>query len=155
MEEFELYDDVAKLDQLVAKFDYIRDFTKLKCLDNILQYECDEMENKVLVFYYHPLTLNELRKKYPNAYIISREVPEDERFQIIEKFKKDPKEKVLIASIMMKYSFTLTECKAKFSMKKWSGIFMSNKRRISYWFTEEVYIIIGFNNFNYNIHSKP
>ena len=151
MEEFELYDDVAKLDQLVAKFDYTRDFTKLKCLDNILQYECDEMENKVLVFYYHPLTLNELRKKYSNAYIISREVPEDERFQIIEKFKKDPKEKVLIASIMIaNTSFTLTECKAEiFYERQWSGIIHEQAKgrihRIGS--TEEVrYYNLCFNN---------
>lgn len=151
MKKFELDDDLAKLDQLVAKFDYQKHFSKLPCLDKIIEYECNEMENKILVFYYHPVTLEELKKKYPHAYVISADVPESERFEIIEKFKKDKDQKVMIASIMIaNTSFTLTECKAEvFYERQWSGIIHEQAKgrihRIGS--TEEVrYYTMCFNN---------
>ncbi|MCF0126204.1 MAG: DEAD/DEAH box helicase family protein [Clostridia bacterium] len=124
MIEHDLFFEYQELLNLLSKFDYDRDFTKLQCLDNILDYECREMENKVLVFYYHPITLEALKQRYPDAAVISSDIPNDERLKIVNEFKKDPEKKVLIASIMIaNTSFTLTECKAEvFYERQWSGI---------------------------------
>lgn len=110
-------------------FDYLKHFNKIKALENILEYECEEMGNKVIVFYYHPLTMEKLKKIYQNAFILSSDIEESERFKIVEDFKKSS-EKVLIASIMIaNTSFTLTECKAAiFYERYWSGIIYEQAR---------------------------
>lgn len=113
----------------LKKFDYKKHFRKLDALAKILEYECDEMDNKVIVFYVHPKTLEHLRKEYPNAYVISAEESNDERFKIVEDFRSS-KEKVLIASVnIANTSFTLTECKAAvFYERPWSGLVYEQAR---------------------------
>lgn len=150
MAKFELYDDLLKLQDIVTRFDYGRDFSKIACLNNIIEYECKEMGNKILVFYYHPKTLEELKKLYPDAAIISRETPDSERLKIVEQFKHDDN-KIMIASIMIaNTSFTLTECKAEvFYERQWSGIVheQAKGRIYRYGTTTEVrYYNMCFNN---------
>jgi superfamily II DNA or RNA helicase len=110
---FENFD--PKLQKLIKNFNYEKDFYKLKILDDIIQDECYEKDHKVIIFYYHPKTLQCLQEhfKHEKTYTVSSEVPKDERLPIIEKFKKDTKSKILFASILIaNSSFTLVECKA-------------------------------------------
>jgi SNF2 family DNA or RNA helicase len=122
----------SRLMSLVTNFNYQKEVTKLDALDAIIEDECIENDNKVIVFYYHPATLLELKKKYPTAFVISREIDKRDRFQVIEDFKKS-KEKVIIMSIvLMNTSFTLTECKAAIYFERtWNGIdYEQSKGRI-------------------------
>lgn len=120
---------VLELEKSLKEFNYKKDFTKLSALNNILEYECNEMENKVLVFYYHPKTLEILKELYPKAFYISAEQSDNDRFQVINNFKSS-KEKILFASILIaNTSFTLTECKAEiFYERCWSGIIYEQAR---------------------------
>lgn len=113
----------------LAKFDYKKHFTKLDALANIIDYECNELGNKILVFYFHPKTLDILRELYPKAYSISAQQTDEERFDTISKFKRSS-EKVLFASILIaNTSFTLTECKAEvFYERCWSGVVYEQAR---------------------------
>lgn len=122
-------DKVSKLEALLSKFDYKTDFTKLDALNNIVNYECNEMGNKILVFYYHPKTLGVLKEVFPKAFCVSADQSDEERFATINAFKKS-KEKILLASILIaNTSFTLTECKAEvFYERCWSGIVYEQAR---------------------------
>lgn len=121
---------IKAFEDALKKFSYKKHYKKLEALDDILDYEVKEMENKVLVFYYHPKTLEYLKERYPDAMILSSDIEESERFKIVEEFRKDEKCKVLIASIMIaNTSFTLTECKAAvFYERYWSGIIYEQAR---------------------------
>lgn len=120
---------LAALEKALDKFSYSKHFSKLQALDSIIDYECKELGNKVLVFYYHPKTLEVLRRIYPKAFVLSADMPEAERFELINKFRTSS-EKMLIASILIaNTSFTLTECKAEvFYERCWSGIVYEQAR---------------------------
>lgn len=114
----------------LSKFDYKKHFSKLHALDNIIEYECKEMGNKIIIFYYHPKTLEYLKDKFgTDADYLATEVDDSERFKLVEEFKKSEK-KILVASIMIaNTSFTLTECKAAvFYERYWSGIIYEQAR---------------------------
>jgi superfamily II DNA or RNA helicase len=117
----------AEVDAFVAAvedFTYNTSFRKLAALKNIIEYECHEMGNKVLVFYNHPATMEILKDQFaPDCAVLSAKLKDDERFKVVENFKKS-KKKILIASInIANTSFTLTECKAAiFYERTWSGI---------------------------------
>lgn len=121
---------IKAFEDALQKFSYKNHYAKLNALDNILEYETKEMENKVLVFYYHPKTLEYLKECYPEAMTLSSDIDENERFKIVEDFRKNEKCKILIASIMIaNTSFTLTECKAAiFYERYWSGIIYEQAR---------------------------
>ena len=42
----------------VNKFNYQKDFNKISALEKITDYECGELGNKVIIFYFHPATLD-------------------------------------------------------------------------------------------------
>lgn len=121
---------IKSFEDALKKFSYKKHYRKLEALDEILDYEIKEMDNKVLVFYYHPKTLEYLKERYPDAMVLSSDIEENERFKIVENFKKDKDCKILIASIMIaNTSFTLTECKAAiFYERYWSGIIYEQAR---------------------------
>ena len=102
-----------KLVDMVSKFDYKKDFDKLKVLDSIIQEECIELGNKVIVFYLHPTTMEQLKLHFgDSAHYLTSDIEMSGRFNIVEDFKKS-KNKILIASILISNSsFTLTECSA-------------------------------------------
>lgn len=120
---------VDRFVKAVKNFNYLRDFSKLDALDDIIEYECTEMGNKIIVFYYHPKTMESLKKKYTDAFVLSTDVPPESRLDLIEDFKKSDS-KILIASIMVaNTSFTLNECKAAvFYEKYWSGLIYEQAR---------------------------
>jgi SNF2 family DNA or RNA helicase len=139
----------VKLQKAIMGFNYAKNFKKLEALDAIVEDECVEKENKIIIFYYHPYTLLELQKQYPKAFVLSRNVLKEDRFKVIDDFKKS-KEKILIASILIaNTSFTLTECKAEvFYERPWDYITYEQARGRIYRVgqTEEV----RYYNFCYN-----
>lgn len=108
---FDMFD--AKLQANLKKFNFNKHFEKLKALDLIIEEECKEKDNKIIVFYYHPLTLECLKNYYKKGFhVLSADIPKDERFEVIESFKKS-KDKILFASILIaNSSITLNEAKA-------------------------------------------
>lgn len=97
----------------VKKFNYQKDFAKLQALDSIIQDECTELGNKIIVFYLHPATMEQLKIHFGNkAHYLTSDIEMSDRFNIVEDFKKS-KNKILVASILISNSsFTLTECAA-------------------------------------------
>jgi len=102
-----------KLQAKIKNFNFGKDFTKLEAMDNVIQEECIENNNKIIIAYYHPLTLQELQKYIKTGFdVLSAETPKEDRLKIIENFKKNSN-KMLLASInIANSSFTLTEAKA-------------------------------------------
>jgi SNF2 family DNA or RNA helicase len=128
---FENFD--SNLQKLIKNFNYEKDFNKLKILDDIIQDECVEKDHKIMIFYYHPRTLECLKSHYKDYYAVSSDIPKNDRLQIIEDFKKDKNSKIIFASILIaNTSFTLTECKAAvFYERTWSFIdYEQSKGRI-------------------------
>jgi SNF2 family DNA or RNA helicase len=115
----------AVLQKAILNFNYEKHFEKLKALDAIVEDECDENDNKIIIFYYHPKTLEALEKHFSHikTYSLSSSVDKQNRMPLIEEFKKSDA-KILLASIMIaNTSFTLTECKAAvFYERPWDGI---------------------------------
>jgi superfamily II DNA or RNA helicase len=109
----------AALQKRIHSFNYEKDFSKLHALDAIIEEETVENDNKVIVFYYHPLTLECLKKHFQKNYdFVSAEQTKEERFAIIEGFKKN-RNKILLASILiMNTSITLLEAKASIFYEK-------------------------------------
>lgn len=114
------------LQSLIKSFDYEKDFRKLQVLDDIVQDECYEKDHKIIIFYYHPRTLECLKNHFKNEklYVISADVPKENRLPIAEDFKKDKNSKILLASVnIANSSFTINECKAAIYFERtWSLI---------------------------------
>jgi superfamily II DNA or RNA helicase len=126
------------LQNMIKKFNFEKDFNKLKILDDIVTDECDEKDHKIIIFYYHPKTLESLKNHfksslYNTVYVVSSDIPKEDRLPVIEQFKKDKDAKILLASVLIaNTSFTLTECKAAVYFERtWSYIdFEQSKGRI-------------------------
>ena len=119
---FDKFDPI--LQQNVKNFNFERDFEKLKLLDAIIEEECVEKDNKIIISYYHPITLECLKQHLKfDFHVISADVAKEDRFPLIADFKKS-KNKILLASInIANSSFTLTECKAAvFFERTWAYI---------------------------------
>jgi SNF2 family DNA or RNA helicase len=108
-----------KLQQLIKSFNYEKHFKKLNALDAIIEEETVENNNKIIIFYYHPITLESLKNHLKKGYdFVSAQQTKEERFAIIENFKKN-KNKILLASILiMNTSITLLEAKASVFYEK-------------------------------------
>lgn len=132
---------LAQFETYINDFNYAKDFAKLEMLDAIIKDECEESENKIIVFFFHPLTGKLLKEIYPNESFLTSDMPDEKRFPVIENFRTS-KNKVLFASInIANTSFTLTECKAAVYFERtWSYIDYDQSRgRIHrYGQTEEV-----------------
>jgi SNF2 family DNA or RNA helicase len=114
------------LQKLINNFNFNRHHRKVQALDAVLMDHCDELGQKVIVYYFHPKTLESLKvhlKKY-KPYIISSEVKKEDRLGIAESFKKDADSKVILLSVgAASTSITLTEAKAIIWFETgWDGI---------------------------------
>ena len=117
--KFELFPEDLKQD--ILKFDYNLHSNKIKLVDEIIEERTDECEQKGIIWYFHPQTLEAIKERYKkyNPEIISADVPKDERVPLVKAFLKDPKRKLLIASInVMNTSLTCTECKYEVYLEK-------------------------------------
>lgn len=103
-----------KLQDLINSFNYEKDFTKLQALDAIVEEECNERKKKIIIFYFHPITLECLKNHFKKGYhVISAEIPIDQRFDLVKKFEKS-QDYILLASInVLNSSITITEAKAE------------------------------------------
>lgn len=102
------------LQKKVKSFKYENDFRKLDVVDALIEDHVDERDQKGIIWYIHPKTVESLAEKYKkyNPCVITSDLEEKERFAKIEKFKKDKSSKLLIASIyLLNTSVTLIECK--------------------------------------------
>lgn len=114
------------LQDMITKFDFQHDHSKLSMLDQILDDRCGELDQKVIVFYYHPKTKDELEVHlqgwWPRS--VSAELSRQERMDQVEAFKIDAKSKVLLCSIKCaSTSITVVEAKAiVFFETGWDGI---------------------------------
>jgi superfamily II DNA or RNA helicase len=111
----------SRLQKLIESFNYQKDFNKLNMLDTVLKEKVDEDKERGIIFYYHPKTMEELEMRYLkyNPVVISTDVPMNERFALIENFKKNDKNKIIIASIpIMNTSLSIIECSWVFFIEK-------------------------------------
>ena len=108
--QFENFPDALK--KLIDSFDYVKDNDKVALMDEILTERVDEECERGIVWCAHPATvaiLAEHYKKY-NPVVVTSET--EDKFGEVDKFKKDPKRKLLITSIfVLNSSVTLTEAK--------------------------------------------
>lgn len=103
------------LQKNIVKFNYEKSFTKLRVLDDILSTHCDDLDEAVIVWYYHPLSKDALVKHLAarHPFVVSSELSKEERQQTIDAFKQQTKSKVIIMSIVSaSTSITLIEAKA-------------------------------------------
>lgn len=117
--KFENFPEDLKQD--ILKFDWNKHSAKAEIVDDIVEERSGECGEKGIIWYFHPQTkdaLVERYKKYSPA-VISADVPMDDRVSIINQFLKDPKQKLIIASInVMNTSVTLIECKYEVYVEK-------------------------------------
>ena len=109
------------LKQDILKFDWNKHSTKAELVDDIVEERSGEEGEKGIIWYFHPQTKDALVERYKkyNPTVISADVPMDDRVNIINKFLKDPKQKLIIASInVMNTSVTLIECKYEIYVEK-------------------------------------
>ena len=109
------------LKQDILKFDWNKHSTKAELVDDIVEERSGEEGEKGIIWYFHPQTKDSLVERYKkyNPTVISADVPMDDRVNIINKFLKDPKQKLIIASInVMNTSVTLIECKYEIYVEK-------------------------------------
>lgn len=86
---------------------------KLKALDDIIS---DHPDEKILVWAIHPSTIKMICKRYPklNPIGITGETEQDERFNLVEQFKKNDNNRLLVANITcLNTSVTILECKVQ------------------------------------------
>jgi SNF2 family DNA or RNA helicase len=124
----------SALQKQIKAFNYSKDFSKLRILEDIVQDECHEKDHKIIIFYYHPRTLECLKQHFSKEkfYAVSADIKKEDRLPIIEEFKKDKDARIIFLSILIAgTSFTLTEAKAAvFWERCWSSIdFLQSKGR--------------------------
>lgn len=108
---FEKFPDDLKKN--ILKFDWNKHATKAEVVDEIIDERTGENNEKGIIWYFHPETKDSLVERYKKykPTVLSADVPMNERTEVINKFLKDPKQKLIIASInVMNTSVTLTEC---------------------------------------------
>jgi len=113
------------LQDKISKFDFARDHAKVRLLGDVLSDRCDELDQKIMVYYYHPATMLSLRdtfKKYTPA-VVEASLSRQERMDVVDDFRTS-KSKVLFLSIKCAAtSITLTEAKSiVFFETGWDGI---------------------------------
>ena len=117
--KFEQFPEDLKQD--ILKFDWNKHSAKAEIVDDIVEERSGECGEKGIIWYFHPQTKDALVDRYKkyNPAVISADVPMDDRVGIINKFLKDPKQKLIIASInVMNTSVTLIECKYEVYVEK-------------------------------------
>lgn len=117
--KFENFPEDLKQD--ILKFDWNKHSAKAEIVDDIVEERSGECGEKGIIWYFHPQTKDALVERYKkyNPAVISADVPMDDRVGIINNFLKDPKQKLIIASInVMNTSVTLIECKYEVYVEK-------------------------------------
>ena len=109
----------SSLQELIKEYDYNKDCTKLKALDDIVNYRLEELDDPApgIIWTYHPATAKALAKRYEKyrPVLIQANLDKDERFAAIKALEEDVKQgdtkRLIIASLMvMNSSLTVTYC---------------------------------------------
>jgi superfamily II DNA or RNA helicase len=91
-----------ELREMIFKFKYERDFSKLMALDDVLTEECDEFGNKLLIYYIHPKTMESVydhyRKRY-DVHLIKAGMTYEERDDELRRFRQSKPGSIMIASM--------------------------------------------------------
>lgn len=101
------------IQKLINKFDFNKHHGKLEICDSLLDQYINEEKQKVVIFDFHPLTIDLLAERYVkhNPFIIHGGTDDDERDSIIEKFKHSKNCNLLIASFrVLATAINLVEC---------------------------------------------
>lgn len=110
-----------ELQNLISKYSYEKDNTKLEMIDSIVADKSGELGQKGIIWYYHPETekaLTEHFKKYKPC-VINNAVPRNDRIPLVKKFLSDSDSKLIIASInILNTSVTMIECKYEIYAEK-------------------------------------
>ena len=102
------------LQNLINKYSYEKDNTKLEMIDAIVEDKSGELNQKGIIWYYHPETEQALTKHFKKykPYVVNNAVPRNDRIPLVKKFLSDPDSKLIIASInILNTSVTMVECK--------------------------------------------
>ena len=93
----------ADLKKKIEKFKYARHFSKLSALDSIIEEECDELDEKVLIFYIHPRTMESLVEHYDKRkpFVIKAGMSNEERFAMVDAFREHEGKGIMIASMLI------------------------------------------------------
>lgn len=98
--------------EMCESYNYSEKFAKLNIVDDIIEDE-DEDGHRGIIWYMHPKTLEELKKRYAKYKPICMEAScKDDKVRqaLVDEFKKNSEHKILIASItLMNTSLTVTE----------------------------------------------
>jgi len=148
-----------KLQQKIQNFNFEKQFRKLDALDAIIEEECVEKDNKIIISYHHPKTLECLKDHLKKGFhVLSADVPMADRFQVIENFKKSNEKIILVSINIGNTSFTLVECKATvFFERTWTYIIYEQLRGRNYRIGQEDevrYYNMVFNNSIDNLQLK-
>ena len=104
----------AELQKLVTKFDGVKDSAKMVATNEIVKERTDENGERGILWYFHPVTKDNLLKKFAKykPIVIEAGLTPEERSARIKEFKENPEHKLIIGSInIMNTSITLIECK--------------------------------------------
>lgn len=148
-----------KVKALCGEYDYAKHFAKLEVVDDILEEEF-ESDRRGIIWYIHPKTLDALKERYAklNPICITADCGDAERDALIEKFKKDKKHKILIASInIMNTSVTVNEATFAVYLENtysYENYFQSMGRIYRIGQKEEVHIWHTYYKGTTNIYSK-
>ncbi len=113
------YESNKELYKLIKGFNFKKDHGKLEILDNMITKLIGNTKEKLIIWDYHPLSLDNLYNMYSTKYnslLLHGEargkMDKDEYFNlIINKFKNDKDIQILFASfLVLKQAVTLTEC---------------------------------------------
>jgi SNF2 family DNA or RNA helicase len=104
----------SSLQKMIDKFDYAKSFNKLRVLDDIIETHCDEQDEKIIVWYYHPWTLYELENHYSKRapFVVSSELSREDRMKRVEEFKTSKSKIILMSIASANSSTTIVEAKA-------------------------------------------
>ena len=98
----------------ISKFDGTKDSAKLVATMEIVKERTDENGERGIIWYFHPVTKDNLLKKFEKykPIVIEAGLTPEERSARIKEFKENPEHKLIIGSInIMNTSITLIECK--------------------------------------------
>jgi SNF2 family DNA or RNA helicase len=103
-----------ELQKKISSFNYSKEYSKLRVLDDIIETHCDEQDEKIIVWYYHPKTLVELEKHLAKRkpFVVSSKLTNQERVETVEAFKTSDSKIIIMSIASANSSTTLVEAKA-------------------------------------------
>lgn len=126
----------ADIQSKIESYDYAKHSNKLAALQEVVKERVNENGEKGIIWYYHPVTKEALKKVFKNyePIIIEAGMDKEVRNKMLAEFKSNKNKKLLIASInVMNTSVTLIECKWQAYLEKTYNytVFEQSRHRIN------------------------